>query len=381
VVSGFNSFRRHLSKADYVSMGSSAVNNLDSYEFQPKVSWTRPLTEWLTSKLTTGLDFLKGNNDIKNVNPGGSWPFWKYATVTKKSLDVYIIENLSAWDKLLLNMGFRGGWAQYRFDQTGDTTNLDTASMRNASFDFGLGYKLFEKTLAYFDISRSFRMPATDEFYSTFGSGLNVGLKQQQEMDYELGLRDNTFKPLNVSMNLFLADIKDEIFYDPSAGGGFGANANYESPTRRYGFEMESSLKLFEKRWFNITPFFNLTTQKPYFKGGTYSGKHVPMVPDFKYATGYTLEPLKGLTISTELNHLGHQFAINDQKNVLPKLKSYAVVDMKVRYNWRWATAWISLTNLFNKKYSEYSVDNYVGGADYYPAQGRNVVTGFSLEY
>jgi outer membrane receptor protein involved in Fe transport len=91
---------------------------------------------------------------------------------------------------------------------------------------------------------------------------------------------------------------------------------------------------------------------------------------------------VKGLTISTELNHLGQQFAINDQANNLPKLKASTVVDMKVRYNWRWATAWISLTNLFNEQYSNYSISNWGGTAEaYYPAQGRNLVSGFSLEY
>ena len=105
-------------------------------------------------------------------------------------------------------------------------------------------------------------------------------------------------------------------------------------------------------------------------------------MPDFKYAVGYALQPIQGFTISTELNHLGQQYPINDQKNNLPKLKSYTIVDMKVRYNWRWATVWISLTNLFNKKYSNYSISNQSGTAEaYYPAQGRNIVTGFSLEY
>ena len=378
VISGFNSFQRRLSKADVVSWGSHTQNNLDSYEFQPKVSWARPITDWLTSKLTTGLDFLSGTNDTKNVG----WTS-DFTTVTKKSLDVYIIENLSGWDKLLLNLGFRGGWAKYSFDQSGAMTNYDTASMRNASFDFGAGYKLFERSLAYFDVSRSFRMPATDEFYSSmwaFGGGLNTGLKQQQEMDYELGIRDNTFKPFNVAGNFFLSDIKDEIYVysDPITI----VNSNYESPTRRYGFELESSLKLFQKRWFNITPFFNLTTQKTYFKGGQYSGKTIPLVPEFKYATGYSLQPVKGLTISAELNHLGHQSPVNDQKNNLPKLKAYSVVDMKVQYGWRFATVWISLTNLFNKKYSDYSISNQAGTMEvYYPSQGRNVVTGFSLEY
>ncbi len=371
-LSGFNSFQRKLSKADYVSMSSSAQNNLDSYEFQPKIIWARPLTDWLTSKLTTGLDFFSGTNDVKNVGWGT-----KFATITKKSLDVYLIENLSAWDKLLLNMGFRGGWAKYSFDQTGDTTNFDTAGMRNASFDFGIGYKIFERSLAYFDVSRSFRMPATDEFYSTFGAGLNAGLQQQQEMDYELGLRDNTFKPLELAGNLFLSDIKDEIYVDPFTGD----NSNYDSMTRRYGVETESSLRLFEKRWYNAKPFFNLTVQKPYFKGGPTANKTIPLVPTFKYSTGVVAEPIKGLTISTELNHLGQQFAINDQANESPELKGFTVTDMKVRYNWRWATAWISLTNLFNKKYSEYSVSYGPGTDYYYPAQGRNLVTGFSLEY
>ncbi len=382
VVSGFNSFQRRLSKADYVSGSNDTQNDLDAYEFQPKISWARPLTDWLTSKLTTGLDFFSGKNDIKNVYLGSvAWGFPRtetFANVTKKSLDIYLIENLSAWDKLLLNLGFRGGWAKYRFDQWGSTTNLDWASMRNASFDFGLGYKLFESSLAYFNVSRSFRMPATDEFYSTRGTALNTGLKQQQEMDYEMGLRDNTFKPLEVAGNFFLSDIKDEIYVNPLTY----ENNNYDSMTRRYGFELESSLKLFEKHWYNVKPFFNLTAQKPYFKGGNNANKIIPLVPHFKYANGFVLEPVKGLTLSTELNHLGQQFPINNQTNTAPKLKASTVVDMKIRYQWRWATAWISLTNLFDQNYSDYAISNLAGSAvNYYPAEGRNFVSGFSLEY
>ncbi len=373
VISAFNSFQRQLSKADYVSRSNDTQNNLDSYELQPKIIWTRELTDWLTSKLTTGLDFFIGKNDIKNMDP---WSL-VFAAVHKKSLDVYVIENLSAWDKLLLNLGFRGGWAKYRFDQWGSTQNIDRASMRNAAFDFGVGYKVSKESLAYLNVSRSYRMPATDEFYSTW-TGLNPGLKQQQGMNYELGFRDNTFKPLEVSANLFLADIKDEIYVNPVTL----ANNNYESMTRRYGLELESSLKFFEQHWYNVKPFFNLTVQKPYFKGGDYANKTIPLVPHFKYATGFVLEPVKGLSISAELNHLGRQYPINDQKNNLPKLKASTVVDMKVQYQWRWATAWISLTNLFDEKYSNYSISNWGGTKEaYYPAEGRNLVAGFSLEY
>ena len=378
-LSGFNSFRRRLSKADFPSAGPQDTrNDIDSYEFQPKLSWTRQFNEWIRSKMTGGVDFFNGKNDIQSA---ASWMVGglEKIDIHKKSLGVYLMENLSFWDKLLLNLGFRGEWAKYQFNEREAVWNQDTSGMRNAAFDFGAGYKYQERSLAYFDISRSFRFPATDEFYgalSAWGTGLDTGLKQQQEMNYELGVRDNTWKPLNVAMNVFLADIKDEIYYDPSTF----ANSNYASPTRRYGFEMESSLKFFEKRWFNIAPFFNLTTQKPYFKGGSYANKEIPFVPSFKYATGFVIEPIKGFTLSAELNHLSQQFAINDEDNSMAKMKAYTTVDLKAQYNWKWAKAWVSLTNLFNVNYSTYAVSN---GAQvgYYPAQGFGFVSGMSLEY
>jgi len=384
-LSGFNSFRRRQSKGSFVSAWGDweTVHHIDTYEFQPKIKWTKPLTDWLTSKMAGGFDVFFAKDKIRSGNRA---PGQDYTEISKKSLGVYVLENLTFWDKLLLNLGFRGSWAKYRFDQKEVLTNLDTASMRNAAFDIGIGYHYQDRSLVYFDISRSFRTPTTEECYQNtyiswlgpVAGGLNAGLKQQQQMNYELGVRDNTFKPLSVSTNVFLTDIKDELYYDPITF----ANSNYSSLTRRYGLEMESSLKLFEKRWFNIKPFFNLTTQKPYFKGGDYANKSIPFVPSFKYSTGFVMEPVKGLTVSTELNHLGHCFAISDPTNDAAKLKSYTTVDLKVRYNWRWATVWASLTNLFDVRYSEYGgYSSGKGQVGYYPAQGRGFVSGFSLEY
>jgi iron complex outermembrane receptor protein len=390
-LSGFNTFRRRQSKGSSpypASVWSAAgdwetIHHIDSYEFQPKAQWTRQLTDWMTSKMTGGIDFFSAGDNIRSGNRA---PGQDKVEINKKSLGVYALENLSFWDKLLMNFGFRGSWTNYRFDQQAVLTNLDTASMRDAAFDFGGGFHYNERSLAYIDVSRSFRTPTTEECYQNtyiswsgpVAGGLNAGLKQQQEMNYEIGARDNTFKPLSVSMDMFLADIKDELYYDPITF----ANSNYSSRTRRYGFEMESSLKLFEKRWFNIAPFLNLTTQKPYFKGGDYANKIIPFVPSFKCSTGFVVAPVKGLTLSTELNHIGYSFAISDPTNDAAKVKAYTTVDMKVRYTWRWATAWASLTNLFDERYSQYagysSGKNQVG---YYPAQGRGFVSGFSLEY
>lgn len=389
-ISGFNSFRRRQSKGSSpypASLWSAAgdwetVHHIDSYEFQPKIVWTKEISDWITSKMTGGFDVFFAKDKIRSGNRA---PGQDVLHITKKSLGMYLFENLSFWDRLLLNLGVRGDWAKYRFDQKEAVANLDTGSMRNAAFDIGPGFRYNERSLAYLNVSRAYRMPATDEFYAnmwTFwglvGGGLNAGLKQQQEMNYELGVRDNTYKPLNLALNMFLTDIKDEIYYDPNTGN----NQNYSSLTRRYGLEMESSLRLFEKKWYNIKPFFNLTTQRPYFKGGDYANKEIPFVPSFKFATGFVLEPVEGLTFSTELNHLGPRFAISDQSNDQAKMKSYTTVDLKARYQWKWAAAWIALTNIFDAKFSEYAAySTGRGEVGYYPARERSLASGFSLEY
>lgn len=383
-ISAFNSFRRRQSKGSSPYPGGDweTVHHIDSYEFQPKIVWTKEISDWITSKMTGGFDVFFAKDQIRS---GDRAPGQDLLHITKKSLGMYLFEKLSFWDRLLLNLGARGDWARYRFDQKEAIANLDTGSMRNAAFDIGPGFHYNERSLVYLNVSRGYRMPATDEFYANMwswwgwvGGGLNAGLKQQQEMNYELGVRDNTYEPLNLALNVFLTDTKDEIYYDPNTGN----NQNYGSLTRRYGLEMESSLKLFEKKWYNIKPFLNLTTQKPYFKGGDYANKTIPFVPSFKFATGFVLEPVEGLTFSAELNHLGSRFAISDQSNDQAKMKSYTTVDLKARYQWKWATAWVALTNVFDTKFSEYAAySTSRGEVGYYPARERSLATGFSLEY
>ncbi len=385
-VSAFNTYRQRQSKGSSVYFGTDweSVSHIDSYELKPKVKWTRSLTDWLSSKMTTGIDFAWVRDDIRS---GYRAPGQDFTEILKKTLGVYILESLSFWDKLLLNLGFRSDWTAYRFDQKEVLKNLDTAGMWNPAFDIGLGYHFLERSLAYFDLSRSFRTPVTEEFFQNayidytsglVAGGLNVGLKQQQQMNYELGVRDNTFHPLEVAANVFLTDIEDEIYFDKITN----KNSNYSSMTRRYGLELESSVKIFEKRWYNIKPFFNLTLQKPYFKGGDYADKLIPFVPSHKASTGFVVEPVAGLTFSTELNYLGSRFPVSDVRNSLPKMKPYTRVDLKARYQWKWASAWIALTNLFDRNYFDYGAANSSFTAvGYYPARGRNLTSGFSLEY
>ena len=198
------------------------VHHIDSYEFQPKIVWTKELNDWITSKMTGGFDVFFAKDQIRSGNRA---PGQDVLHITKKSLGMYLFEKLSFWNRLLLNLGVRGDWAKYRFDQKEAIANLDTGSMRNIAFDIGPGFHYNERSLVYLNVSRAYRMPATDEFYA--------GLKQQQQMNYELGVRDNTWKPLDFALNVFLTDVKDEIYYDPNTG----YNKNYSSMTRRYGLK------------------------------------------------------------------------------------------------------------------------------------------------
>ncbi len=360
-LSAFASFRSKQSKADY--SGYHTKNDITSLEWQPKISWTTRISENINSKLTTGTDFYYGANDIGD------------ARIHKNSVGFYGLENLTFFERFLLNAGARGEWAKYDFKEIATNAKSET-STRNTALDLGTGYKYNERSITYIDFSKGFRSPVTDEFYSVW-TGLNKNLKPQRSTNYEIGVRDNTYEPLKISLNAFLADAKNEIYYDPITF----ENKNYLSPTRRMGVEFEGSVKLFDKEWYQISPFLNATWQRTRFKGGDYSDKRVPFVPNNKMVFGIAAEPVKNLTLSLAFNHTGAQFPISDQLNRSEKIKPYTTADFKTQYKWENVSVWLMALNLFDSKYIDYATRSSSGAVGYYPASGRNVIIGMSVEY
>lgn len=380
-LSFFNSYRDRRNKSLSVSSFGryDTVHHISSFEARPKLEVESDIKENIFNNFTGGFDFFYSKDRVRSGTQGTAEDF---VDISKGTFDFYALERMEFNKKFLINMGGRASWADYVFDQTAVVSNKDKQSITEGATNFSLGYKYNDNSQIYFDYSRSFRLPATDEYYQNkytgfwgSGGGLNTDLKHQWANNFELGIRDMSFSWLDADLNIFLMDVKDEIYYDPLTY----KNSNYVPTTRHWGIELESQAKMFGGR---VRPFVNWTFQDAFFKGGDYSGNKVPFVPNNKVSSGFSLNIIKGLDATISMNYLGKCFAISDQANTQAKMNSYATFDFKVDYALKGFKVWFGVKNMFSRRYNAYGVysssSNQVG---FYPAEERNFIGGMSYEF
>ena len=102
---------------------------------------------------------------------------------------------------------------------------------------------------------------------------------------YQLGIKDQSFKDIHLGFTATEVQYKNEIYDDPNLG-----NANYNGRTRHYSEEADASIDLFNNK---VEPFANITFQQTEFINGQYSGKQIPDVPDHLAHAGIIYRPLE----------------------------------------------------------------------------------------
>ncbi len=355
------------------------VNEINSYEFQPKVVISTPLNSNLTNKATAGYDYFYAKNRRASGTVGTPEDLVYSSKVTH---GVYLLDELELDEKWLMNAGARGSWADYVFDQKQVIPGKFEKGPTVQGFEGGLGYKYNPDSKVYFDYEHSYRLPAIDEFFQNFfnfGFGLNGGinpaLTYQEGNHYEIGIKDHTIKDLELGANVFFVQYKNEIYLDPFAF----LVGNYNARTRHYGVELEGALDLLDGK---VKPFANFTVQEARFKGGSFAGNEIPGVPEQLANAGVTLRPFNQFSTTMSVNYTGEQFAISDQSNTSPKLKRYYPVDWSASYTYKNVELWLSLRNIFNEKYNAYGVLSiFSGNVGYYPAPGRNALGGVKVKF
>ena len=168
------------------------MNETNSYEFQPKVTVTTPLTDRLSNKVTGGYDYFYAKEDRRSGTPGTPEDM---VFVNKETSGVYLLDEATLDEKWLANIGARGTWAQYVFDQTQQATGKSERSPTTEGYDGGLGYKYNPNSKVYVSYAHSYRLPNVDEFFQNIftgfggGGGLNTALTYQTGNEWELGER------------------------------------------------------------------------------------------------------------------------------------------------------------------------------------------------
>jgi iron complex outermembrane receptor protein len=383
----FTSARKSMTNVVYPPTDNfpEALNyELESYEFQPKLILTTPLTDRLGNKLTSGYDYIY-YTEKRRINTPGSTEDIVFASEASQS--VYLLDELTLDERWLLNVGARGAWADYIFNQTQQTSAKFDRSPTTDGFDGGIGYKYNPDSKVFVNYTRSYRLPKLDEFFQNpfpigvgadFPVTLNQGLTYQTGNQYQLGIKDHSFKDVNLGFTATEVQYKNEIFDDPNTG----ANTNYNGRTRHYMEEGDVSVELFNRK---IEPFANITFQQTRFVSGDFSGKQIPDVPDHLAHAGITFRPLEGLSTTVSTNFVGKRFGIGDDANVFPKVKRYDTVDWSAKYDYKNMEVWVSLNNIFNTHYfvfgSSYGLVFASAPEVYYPAPGRNVEAGVKVKF
>ncbi|MBF0571042.1 MAG: TonB-dependent receptor [Candidatus Omnitrophica bacterium] len=377
----FASARKRVTDSIWPGYDDESLNyETESYEFQPKLIVSTPLTDRLDSKLTSGYDYIYNHEDRRSyANPEDVY------YITEASQNVYLLDELTLDQKWLLNAGVRGAWADYVFDQTQQATAKLGRCDTTEGYDGGLGYKYNPDSKVFVDYSHSYRLPNIDEYFQSpyYVSGLeypaqvNAGVTYQVGNQYQLGVKDQSFKGIHLGATFTEVQYKNEIFYDPNALP-YPANVNYDGRTRHYSEEAAASVDLFNKK---IEPFANITFQQSEFVKGKYSGNVLPYVPDHLANAGISFRPLDRLSMSFTTHFVGKEFLDADQANTQSKLKRYDTVDWNIKYGIKNIELWFTLQNIFSAKYYIYGVTEGPYGNYYWPAPGRNAEAGIKVKF
>jgi len=380
------SYRERDSKSDFPDPLFPYVldSTVDTWAFTPRHVWRTDISGH-GNTLIAGADLYRSEQDLKTFSGvfTAATTLSGVADISKDSYGLYLSDEFSITERLLLSLGARYEKAEYDLYQK-DLSAFPLAPLDQTikdsepAYSAGLTWLYSGKSSLFARANRSFRFPLTDELVLfDYGVGkirVNTELEPQTGKHYEVGIR-HFFSPLiQANVTLFRADINDEIFYNRATF----TNENYEE-TLHQGVEAGARAELFKV----LTLFGNYTYEKATFEGGPFDGNDIPAVPRNKLNVGIRVhDVVPGLVFSALYNYIGSSYFISDQANRFEKLESYYTIDVRLSYAWKRINAFVGVNNVTDKEYSEYGV---IGGTPlrpfFYPAPERNWIAGLELAF
>lgn len=352
--------------------------NLSTWGFTPKYILERPLGE-RSNKITFGFDYYHSDSKVDSESFFFGSTTFDGIEVTKKSFGLYLFDEFSILENLILSLGGRWEWVTYDVSQ--DLSGVDDRKKNSEpAWNVGLNYILGKGSSAFLSVKRSFRFPVSDEFIQfifpppTFQPTIqiNSAMKPQTGYHYEAGIRYALNDWMEGNLTLFWIDLQDEIFYNPLTF----SNENYPN-TRRQGIEV--GLKIKPLSWLHV--WGNYGYVHPTLRGEGFSGNDIPGVSRHKGSIGTDIHMGKGFLFSAKANIIGPSRFISDWGNQTGRLDGYYTLDSKLSYTWKGLKAFVGINNITNQKYAEYGVLNFAGLPFYYPSPERNFFGGVSYTF
>lgn len=217
----------------------------------------------VTNELVLGLDLGNWNRQTNNL--------YSLDYATQKSKAFYIRDEIKL-GQVRLAAGAR--------HEVFDKTSADAAPFSSDNYQVVQGVNAWElegsyafaPTLNSFaKVGQSYRVANVDDNSYTVMS--NTALLPQLSHDVELGMTLGEASQ-QLTARVFRHELSNEIYYDPTANGGYGANSNLD-PTRRQGVALEGKLQL-SQQWRVSAQAQHVNAS---FTAGVNSGNQLVLVP------------------------------------------------------------------------------------------------------
>lgn len=296
-----------------------------------------------------------------------------------------------------LTLTLAGRYDRYRFEVTDRFTTDGRASggrdMDQFSPMAGLVYRPSPLTRLYGHIATAFQTPTTSELGNrpTGEGGFNPDLEPERILGFETGLRRHIPRlHLDIDLALYQLQVTDALIpfqvESPDSEEIYFRNAGQ---TQNRGLELALSATLRPDLRALLAYTFGDYVFEDYqieTDAGRLqlAGNEVPGVPRHRLFTSLGYQHSQGLFADIEVERVGRYWA-NDFNGPAPtsaaapdafRNDAYFRVDLRLGMDYRAATAFLGIENLFAAQYSGSVVPNAFGGRFFEPAPGRTLRLG-----
>ncbi len=347
----------------------------------------------ISPKLQMDLDILKGNRLIVGVDGYYDQLGINLFTDAERTAttDEYKIGRVDAGvyasdDLSILPVLALGGGVRYEFvhidAQTLKTSGAvidDASSSHSFVFDSSLLLRPIRNAKFWISYGTVFRIPFIDEIMDLYNFGLaapfNTDLKPEKGYDIELGGEAELLGMLELAVNGFWLDMRDEIAYDSLAK----LNVNLDE-TRHIGVETEVAVKPVSR----LEVSADYTYTRATFRSGDNAGKRIPLVPEHRVDAEALCSLPLDIALGAGVRYVGDMYSGGDYDNDLARLDGYWLLNLFVRYSPRYVPGELELYfGVENVLDTIYASMGYDWGTEvvYYPGAGRSWKLGASYRY
>ena len=354
----------------YSGVNIRAKTDLSTYTLSSKLN-KKFINKDLNVDANFGIDHY--NSTYRAI--GNNWAGTPYNNIaSQKIVEPFALIKFS--NTTNSNIEYEAGFRQHYYDLDADNyTNKSSLLSRvrqNYAWSLGFNYILDNNRNTFGHISRSFRSPRLDEIISLVSPNpTSTDIEHQYSHDIEIGHKIKS-NDSNYNVALYRSLIKNQIVYNSAAF----ANQNFD-PSVQQGVELEFDTL--------INPNFKFVSNINYidshFTEGVEKGNETPYVPRLSGNTSLYFNFDKQTDFSVNYKYIGQKRSGNDPNYILPKSKSYQVVDFNINYKIKNITIKGSVNNLLDKKYYTNLIKSWDNKAYVYPQPGRTLFLGVEAKF